>query len=616
MRSSDQPRPDFPVASVSNEPERHLDSWKEIAAYLGRSEKTVRRWEQTEGLPVHRLRHDKRSSVYAYSTELEAWRKARRSSHQLEPGPDENGSAAGGHAVPPAAAGSAGGKAHQSHRLRFWLLPFIVLGLCVVAFTVRSQWNRWSVPLRAGQSSPSIQSIAVLPFRSLPPDPEDDYLADGLTEQLITELEKLGSLRVISRTSIMHFKNTTRTVSEVARELNVDALVEGTIQRSADNVRMTVQLVTPSPERHLWAHAYEGEMRNVLDLQHDLARDIGRNIRSNLSEMRPFNPASVRQADPQTNENYLRARYFLARRNADSMYKARTYFEAALVREPRYAPALSGLAVAYDLLGMYEVLPPNESFPKAKASADEALRLDGMLAEAYTARGAAASFFDLEWSAAERDFQRAIAINPSLSLAHQWYGEHLIAVGKAQRAVAELERARDLDPLSLVINATLGRVYRDARRYNEAIQQCRKTLELDPHFAMGHWCLGQVYIGQHRYTDAISELQLANGLGTTPLILRDLAWAYAAAGNKSKAIRILNGLRQTAQSAYNSPYSFAAISAALGDKDAAFGWLEKAYEERDCHIGYLALDPEVDPLRRDPRFTSLLARLRVFSSGS
>jgi tetratricopeptide (TPR) repeat protein len=280
-------------------------------------------------------------------------------------------------------------------------------------------------------------------------------------------------------------------------------------------------------------------------------------------------------------------------------------------RDPQYGPAYAGLALAYDVLGSYEVLPPEKSFPNAKSFASRALQLDNTLAEAYTARAMAASFWEFNRSAADKDFQRAIALDPSSELVHHAYAEHLINIDKADRAVAEMKLARELDPLSLAVNGTLGRVYRDARQFGEALKQCRKTLDLDPNFAMGHWCLGQVYIGEHRYAAAIQELELANTLGTTPLLLRDLAWAYAAVGNRAKAKAILDRLMRKAQSEYMSPYSIGVVHASLGEKDAAFRWLERAFAERDCHVTYLALDPEVDPLRSDPRIKGLLERLHI-----
>jgi tetratricopeptide (TPR) repeat protein len=293
------------------------------------------------------------------------------------------------------------------------------------------------------------------------------------------------------------------------------------------------------------------------------------------------------------------------------MNKALGYFRQAVQRDPQYAQAYAGLADTYDLLGAYELLPPEKSFPKAKEFADKALQLDATLSKAYTARATAASFWDFDWTTADRDFKRAIALDPSSAIAHHWYGEHFINIGKAERAVSELKYARDLDPLSLPVNSTLGRVYRDAQRYEEAIQQCQKTLELDPNSSMGHWCLAQAYMGERRYSTAIPELQLANTLGTTPLLACDLGYAYAATGQTGRAKVILEALMHKAESAYVAPYLIGAIHAALGERDEAFKWLEKAYDERDSHITYLPLDPEMDCLRSDPRFQFLLGHLNI-----
>jgi TolB-like protein/Tfp pilus assembly protein PilF len=451
----------------------------------------------------------------------------------------------------------------------------------------------------------------VLPFKNLSSDTEQEYFAEGMTEELITALARIDSVRLISRTSVMRYKNTKKSVPEITRELNVDAVVEGAVLRSGSRVRLSVQLVAPFPERHLWADVYEGDIRNVVDLQREAARDLGGKIGAKVAARPALDSARDERLDPETYENYLRARHFLARRDAEAMQKALGYFQNVLQRNPEYAPAYAGLALAYDVLGSYELLPPQKSFPNAKSFASRALQLDNTLAEAYTARAAAASYWEFNWSAAEHDFQRAIALDPSSELGHHWYAEHLINIGRADRVVAEMKRARDLDPLSLVVNTALGRVYSDAHRYLLALEQCRKALDLDPNIAMGHWCFGQVYIAQHRYGAAIQELELANTLGTTPLILRNLAWAYAAVGNKAKATAILASLTRQSQSQYMSSYSIRVVHAALGEKDEAFQYLERAFAERDGQITYLALDPELDPLRSDPRFQALIERLHI-----
>ncbi len=512
--------------------------------------------------------------------------------------------------VAPQAITVSGNREHTKRRSFIGLLSAAVGCALLIAALTWFIWG-WITKDRWGSREPAINAIAVLPLTNLARDSGDDYFADGMTEELITELARLSSVRVISRTSIMRYKQPVRSLPEIGGELNVDAVVEGTVRRSGDRVRISVQLVRISPERHLWADAFEGDIRDVLSLQRDVAHDIVGQIHTKLAARQQASRNSDKPVDPDAYENYLRGRYFLARRNAEAMNKAVGYFQQAVQRSPQYAKAYAGLAVTYDLLATYELLPPSDSFPKAKQFASQALALDNTLSEAYTARASAASFWEFDWATAERDFQRAIALEPSSALAHHWYGEHFINIGKAERAVSELKRARELDPLSLPINSTLGRVYRDAGRYSEAVDQCRKTLDLDPHFSMAHWCLGQVHIGERRYAAAIPELERATALGTTPILMRDLAYTYAAVGKKMEARAILESLMRKAQSTYIPPYSIAVVHAALGEKDAAFQWLERAYRERDAQITDLVLGPEVDSLRSDPRFAQLIQRLNL-----
>jgi len=550
--------------------------------------------------------------VYAYSGELDAWRAARTIAIKCEPDPNDGAvkveaeEAPLGH--PEGAKRSTDAPARGP---RPWLIGSIMAAVGVSGFLAGMPWSGLRQFVARGPNVVRIQSLAMLPLANLSSDAEQEYLADGMTEQIVAQLAKVSSVRVISPSSAMHYKNTKKALTEIVRELNVDAVVEGSFLRSGTRIRMTVQLVTTSRELHFPADVYEVDARNAQALPLHVARDIGSKIHAGLGTQPSGSRASEKYPDPETYENYLRGRHFLAMRNAEAMKKAVTYFHQALRGEPRYAPAYAGLAVAYDLLGSYEVLPSNESFSKAKQFANQALQLDNTLAEAYTARAMAAFFWEFNWSAADQDFQRAMALDPNLALAHHWYGEYWTSVGKADRAVAELKRARELDPLSLPINATLGRVYRDAGQYEEALQQCRRTLDLHPLFAMGHWCLSQVYVGQKRYAAAIAELELANSLGTTPLQLRDLGWAHAAAGNTAKAREILQALKHSSQPTSVSPYSIAVVHAALGEKDEAFRWLNRAYAERDSQITYLALDPEIDSLRSDSRFPPLLKRLQI-----
>lgn len=607
MSSSRHSREDPPVSSFETTRNR-LDSWKQIAAYLGRSEKTVRRWEETAGLPVHRLNHEKRPSVYAYTNELERWLETRKPAVEAER--DIAAEAAEPNTEAPLPRLEPDNKTSRPGKeRRSWLTACVIAAIFGLGLLAGGNWGRLRHRSRPPTGPVRIESLAVLPFKNMSSSPEQEYFADGITDELITELARTSSVRVISRRSVMRYKETTKSVSEITKDLEVDALVEGAVVRSGGRLRLSVQLVTASPERHLWADSYEGDIRDVLELQRKVAHDVRSKIGAKLIAAASSRPE--KRLDAETYELYLRARHFLAKRNTEAMKKALAFFQEVLHRDPEYAPAYAGLALTYDVLGSYEVLAPQETFPNASSFASRALQLDNSLAEAYTARAIAASFWEFNWSAAEQDFQRAMTLDPSSEVAHHFHAEHLLNIDKPDLALGEMQRARELDPVSPIVNAALGRVYRDAHRYPEAVEQCRKTVDLEPGMPMGHWCLGQVYIGEHRYEAAIQELELANTLGKTPLSLRDLAWVYAAVGNKAKANALLDGLMPKGQSDYISLYSIGVIRAALGEADEAFRYLNRAFAERDCQITYLALDPELDPLRSDIRFQRLLEQLHI-----
>jgi TolB-like protein/DNA-binding winged helix-turn-helix (wHTH) protein/Tfp pilus assembly protein PilF len=498
----------------------------------------------------------------------------------------------------------------QDVRRMSWPRLWFMLACALLLGTL--SWRAWNrVPRHKSiAEKPHINSVAVLPLRDLAADSSEDYFADGMTEELITQLGGLSSIRIISRTSIMQFKKSNLSLPEIGKQLNVDALVEGTVRRSGDRVRITVRLVSTTPEHLIWQKAYESDMRDVLMLQTNVAHDIAGNIRTSLDSERAPGAAANKSLDPETHEDYLRGRYFLAMRTAQSMNTAVDYFQRAVQRDPQYAQAYAGLAATYVLLGSYELLPPEKSYPLAMKFSNKALELDGALSEAYSARATAECYYEFNWAAADRDFQRAIALDPSSALAHHWYGEYFNGVGNTERAISELKIARELDPLSLPLISTLARMYREAHHFDEAVQQCKQTLTLDPNFSMGHWCLGQAYLAKKQYAEATLELKRANELGTTPLVVCDLGWAYAVSGNKAEARAILDSLKKKTQFSYVSPYLIASIYGALGEKDEAFEWLEKAFDTRDG-LSYMLVDPKMDPLRSDPRFTPLIQRLKI-----
>jgi len=457
---------------------------------------------------------------------------------------------------------------------------------------------------------PKIESIAVLPLENLSGDPEQEYFADGMTDALITNLGKIRALRVISRTTAMHFKGTKKTLPEIARELNVDAVVEGSVLRSGNRVRVTANLLHAPTDRHLWAESYERDLRDVLALQSDVAQAIAREVQIKLTPQEQTRLASRHPVNPEAYQAYVMGRYFWNKRTEDGLKKAITYFEQALDEDPGYAMGWAGLADCYNLLAIFDFLPPKEGFPKAKEAATKALELDETLAEGHTSLGYVKDSYYWDWPGAEREFKRAIELNPNYATAHHWYSDHLEIVGRHDEAIAEIKRAQQLDPLSLTINAVAGLRFHTARRYDQAVEQLRKTLEMDPGFAVAHGWLGQAYEQKGQYEDAIAEHEKAReGLPGTAYALAALGHAYAAAGKRNEALRILTDLNERRKTTYVSPYAIGVIHVGLGQEDRALEWLERAYEDRDSWLSWLKADPRLDPLRSDPRFQDLLRRM-------
>ena len=431
-----------------------------------------------------------------------------------------------------------------------------------------------------------------------------------MTDELITDLAQISALRVISRTSVMVYKGARKPLPEIARELNVDAVVEGSVQRFGDQVHITAQLIAAPADKHLWAESYEGNLRDTLTLQKKVARAIAEQIRI---EVTPQEQAVLKKAtvvNPDAYNSYLKGRYFWNKRTADGLKVALAYFNQAIEEDSRYAAAQSGLADTYALLGdwQYAVMPPKEALPKAKAAAMKALELDDGLSEAHNSLAFCLEVFDWNWEAADREFRRAIQLNPGYATAHHWYAWHLILLGRKSEAVSEMRKAENLDPLSLIINADLAELLLIAHFPDESIQQSRKTMEMDPGFALAHNQLGQAYLEKHLFVEAIAELQKAVQLsGGSPTSLANLARAYAASNRQAEAIELLNDLKRRSASGYSNASEVAMIYAALGDKDQAMTWLEKGYEER--FNPSVLLRPGFDPIRSDSRFQNLVRRI-------
>jgi TolB-like protein/DNA-binding winged helix-turn-helix (wHTH) protein/Flp pilus assembly protein TadD len=457
---------------------------------------------------------------------------------------------------------------------------------------------------------PSIRSLAVLPLENLSGDASQDYFSDGMTDELITELGQISELRVISRTSAMTYKGAHKPLPQIARELNVDAVVEGTVLRSGNGVRITAQLIRASADKHLWAQSYEVELRDILALQKTVARSIAEQIRIKLNPNEQAELKHQRPVNAEAYEAYLKGRYFWNKRTGDGLKKAIDYFNQAIEDDPNYAQAYSGLADSYALMGDWEygLLPPTEAFPKAKAAATKALTLDNTLGEAHTSLAFVLDLFDWDWAAAEREYRQAIELSPSYATAHQWYTWHLILLGRNSEAITEMRKAESLDPLSLIISADMADVLHIARRYDESIQQSRKTMEMDPRFAVTHYQLGQAYVQKGMYNEGIAELQKAIGFsGGNKTFTSNLAHAYATSGRRNEALEILNDLKNRSNNGFSNASEIALIYVGLDEQDQAMTWLEKAYGER--FNPSVLLRPSFDPLRSDPRFQDLLRRI-------
>ena len=461
-----------------------------------------------------------------------------------------------------------------------------------------------------GRSSPTIRSLAVLPLDNLSGDASQEYFADGMTEELITDLGKISTLRVISRTSAMMYKKTRKPLAEIARELNVESVVEGSVLRSGDHVRISAQLIEAPADRHLWAESFEGDIRDTLALQSSVARTIAGQIRATLDGQEQAALDKSKAVNPEAYEAYLKGRYFWNKRTGDGLKSSIAYFSHAIEVDPNYAEAYSGLADAYALSGDWEygVLSPQEAFRQARAAATKALTLDDSLGEAHTSLAFALDLYGWDWQAAEKEYEQAIKLSPGYSTLHLWYAWHLMVVRRTSEGILELRKAESLDPLSLIVGADLADALCIARLYDESVEQSRKTLELDPNFGVGHYELGQALVQKQRADEAIVEFRKAIALsGHSGAFDSNLAYAYAVFGQKDEATKILAELAATSDKNHSADANIALIYVGLGDNDQAMIWLEKAYEAR--FNPSILLRPAWDPLRSDARFKDLRRRI-------
>ena len=474
--------------------------------------------------------------------------------------------------------------------------------------------GRYTASNRAAAAAPNelpAKSIAVLPFENLSEDKANAFFAEGIQDEILTRLAKVADLKVISRTSTQHFKSAPENLPEIAKRLGVMHILEGSVQKASDQVRVNVQLINALTDAHLWADTYDRKLTDIFAVETEIAKAIADTLQAKLTGSEQHVIAARPTESTEAHQLYLKGRYFWNKRTGNDLKKSIDYFQQAIAVDPNYALAYAGVADAYVWLPGYTAGTPRDCYPKAKAAATKALQLDDTLAEAHTTLSLAIWLYDFDSAQAIREFQRAIELNPNYAIAHQQYGNNtLAALGRFDDAIVEGKRAVELDPLSLVINTDLGSDYYYARRYDEAIAQLRKTLEMDPGFYIAHLVLGQVLDAKGARDAAIVECQKARGLNDDPSVLGVLARAYGLSGNKMEAEKILDQLKKLSQERYVSAYSFALTYLGLGDKEEALRWLEQSYQDRaGSDVGFIRVDPLLDPLRGDPRFEALVQKI-------
>jgi serine/threonine-protein kinase len=518
-----------------------------------------------------------------------------------------------GASVPLSSYLQAGGQASWAEAARRWALPLAavaIMAVAVVGLTV----GGWLDGLRRSGPTDQIESIAVLPLANLSGDSAQEYFADGMTEALITELAQIRALRVISRTSIMQYKRQRKPVKDIGRDLRVDALVEGSVAREGDRVRITAQLVDARSEQYLWAETYEGESEDLLGLQSQVARAIAHQVRANLTPREQTRLARERRMIPEAYEAYLRGRHHWNLRSEEGVTRSLEYFQRAIELAPDSPLGYAGLADAYLALGVndYGKVRPAEALARAKAEARRALEMDPGLAEAHATLASVSLFHEWDFEAAERDFQRALDLNPNYATARHWYAFCLAVTGRTEEALGEIRQARRIDPVSLLINANVGWILYLSRQYEAALREVERTLELDPGFGVARIYRGLILEQLGRPKEAVEEFRsLLAQSGESIALNGALGCALARAGNKAEARKILSELRAAERRQYVPPHLIARLQVALGEMNGAFQSLNAAVRERVADLIYLNLDPAYDPLRSDPRFKDLLRQVNL-----
>jgi len=516
------------------------------------------------------------------------------------------------------------GTLSTANKRQVWLLA--VAGLIISALAVGSYWlwRPWrntssaksialstaSEPSTVTTPAVSEKSIAVLPFANLSRDPDNAYFATGIQDEIITRLAKITELKVISCTSTQRFKSAPDDLPAIAKELRVANIMEGSVQRYADQVRVNVQLIKAESDAHLWADTFDRKLTDIFAVESEIARTIAETLQAKLTgeEQKQLNRRDT--SNPEAYEFYLKGRYYWEKRTGQNLRKASDQFQQAADKDPNYALAYAGLADCYVLLEDYVGAPASETYPKAKAFAERALQLDNSLAEAHTSL--AYAYTNLwQWDQAEEEFKRAIKLSPNYPTAHHWFSLLLLDLGRIDEAMAEIKRAHELDPLSLIIGTTLTYTYLAEGDANSSVAQCKRVIDFDPNFSRAHEYLGLAYLKQQRHSEAIGELQKAVELSRERRQLRDLGYGYAISGKRTEALNVLKELEGKYEKHEAIAQDLAAVYAGLGEKDQAFAWLAKDFQARSGLLAWIRWVIPFDSLHSDPRSAELLRRMGI-----
>lgn len=531
----------------------------------------------------------------------------------VQPAPPERDDVSEDHTAASDSSPDAAPEPRPSRKVAPWRWASLI-GIAVLLIAALGAYL-YSLRSRAVQAPPVRSMLAVLPFENLTGDPDQDYFSDGLTEEMISQLGNLdpSHLGVIARTSVMHYKHSDEPLDRIGRELGVQYALEGSVRRDSNRVRVTAQLIQIKDQSHIWARQYDRDLSNLLALQAEIAEEIAAQIQLTLGDHHRVDASRQSSLGPQAYEAYdlyLKGRFFWNKRTVQGLQQANEYFQQAIAKDPGYSRAYTGLADSYTLLGGYSTTPPTEFMPKARAAALKALELDPELAEAHTSLALITENFDYDWETAEKEYRRAIELNPNYATAHHWYAEFLSLQGRFPEALAESERARELDPLSLIIAADHGVILFYARQYDASIAQFRAVKEMEPAFPRGGMVVAP-YIEKKQFADALAELKEWDARGESEWTWAWRAFVYGRSGQRAQARQALAKVQQYYDHGHHSPDPMLWALIGVGDRDQAFAWFEKAYADHSNVLTSLKVNPGFDGLRTDPRFQNLMRRVRL-----